>query len=137
MTQGEVPERIECSSYTHARRHPLVIGKLAIGQGRQAHLPTPITPAQLGVLVATVLVLLVTQPLWAHLGGFGNLAVMALLPLGLSWSVRHFRMEGRSPFRMALGALAYLTRARTGKAHGKRLGPQRVRRLRCAFSEEP
>lgn len=137
MDRGDVPDRIRCASYTHARRHPLVIGKLAIGRGRQAHLPTPITPAQLAVIVATVIVLLVTQPVWAHLGGFGNLAVMGLVPLGLSWTVRHFRMQGRSPMRMALGGLSYLGRSRTGKAHGRRPPSPSGRRLRCVVLVEP
>jgi hypothetical protein len=46
---------------------------------------------------------LVTRPVWAHLGGIGNLVVFTLLVAGAGWAVRHWRIEGRSPFLVATG----------------------------------
>ncbi len=117
-------DSVACRSYTHARRHPLVIGKI---QGYT--LPSPWTPAQLGVLVASFLVLLWTRPVWAHLGGFLNLLVLLGVPIALMWCVRHLRMEGRSPARMAMGALSYVARPRGGSLHGRAHRQPRVCRL--------
>lgn len=122
-------EGIVCRSYTHARRHPLVIGKI---QGYT--LPSPWTPTQLGVLVASFLALLWSRPVWAHLGGLLNLVVLLGVPMALMWCARHLRMEGRSPLRMGMGALAYVARPRQGTVHGRahprprpcRLGDRRL-----------
>ena len=117
-------DSVACRSYTHARRHPVVIGKI---QGYT--LPSPWTPTQLGVLVASFLVLLWTRPVWAHLGGFLNLLVLLGVPVALMWCVRHLRMEGRSPARMGMGALAYVVRPRGGSLHGRAQRQPRACRL--------
>jgi hypothetical protein len=117
-------ESVECRSYTHARRHPQVIGRI---QGYT--LPSPWTPTQLGVLVVSFLALLWTRPLWAHLGGFLNLLVLLGVPASLMWCVRHLRMEGRAPVRMAAGVATYVVRPRGGTLHGRASRRQPPRRL--------
>lgn len=103
---------IVCRFYTSGRRHPLVIGNL---QG--VRIP-PTTPAQLGVVVASVVVLLATRALWAHLGMVGNGLVLVGVPVGLWWFLRAVRIEGRAPWRAGLGWLQLVSSPR----HGRRLG---------------
>lgn len=105
---------LTCRTYTHARRFPLVIGKI----GGYA-LPTPLTPAQVVVLLASTGLLLATRDAWARLGGAGNLLVALLLPLALTWAVRHLRVEHRAPLRFALGCACYALRPRLGVRHGR------------------
>ncbi|HET7486501.1 MAG TPA: TcpE family conjugal transfer membrane protein [Acidimicrobiales bacterium] len=121
-------EHIACRSYTHARRHPNVIG--VIGGWV---LPWPITPTQLGVLLGSAMVLLATRSAWAVLPGGLGLFVMAGGPLGLAWAVRHLRIEGRSPMRMANGALSYLARPRRGTLRGRPYRPPGPSRQRARF----
>lgn len=118
-------EAITCRSYTRARRHPLVIGKIGGWT-----LPTPITPAQLGVLTGSFLALLWTRALWAHLGELGNLVVQGLVPLTLAWAVRHLRIEGRPPLRAAVGLAQYLASPREGALRGRAFREPRPARVR-------
>jgi len=74
--------------------------------------------------------LLATRSLWAVLPGGLGLAVMAGGPLGLAWAVRHLRVEGRSPMRMATGAVSYLARPRRGTLRGRPYRPPAPRRAR-------
>ena len=114
------PEHVEpdghvvCRVYTRARRHPNVIG--VIGGWT---LPWPLTPTQLGVLLGSFALLLNTRQLWAFLPGSFNTMIVGGGPIFLCWAVRHLRMEGRSPVRMAAGAASYLVRPRQGTLHGK------------------
>ena len=87
-------------SYTHALRHPIVIGRVAGWR-----LPWALSATQLGVIAGATGLLLSTRPLWAHLGGVGNLAVFCLAVGGAGWAVRHWRIEGRSPLRVAAGVI--------------------------------
>lgn len=91
------------SSYTQALRHPVIIGHVAGWQ-----LPWALSASQLGAVAGMSGVLLVTRPLWAHLGAVGNLAVFTLLVAGSGWAVRHWRIEGRSPFLVAAGVATVL-----------------------------
>lgn len=105
---------VVCRVYTRARRHPNVIG--VIGGWT---LPWPLTPTQLGVLLGSFALLLSTRQLWAFLPGSFNTMIVGGGPIFLCWAVRHLRMEGRSPVRMAAGAASYLVRPRQGTLHGK------------------
>ena len=105
---------VQCRTYTHARRFPMVIGKI----GGYA-LPTPLTPAQVGVLISTVIIEVSTRQVWAVLPGSLDLIVAMALPVALAWAVRHARVEGRSPSRYAVGLLTYLTRPRRGVRNGR------------------
>ena len=106
---------LQCRSYTHARRFPLVIGKV----GGYA-LPTPLTPAQVVVLLGTVTVELSTRQHWARFPGPIDLVVAMLLPLALAWAVRHATVEGRSPLRFGIGLLTYALRPRRGSSPSER-----------------
>ncbi|MEX2278970.1 MAG: hypothetical protein WEA76_02650, partial [Acidimicrobiia bacterium] len=86
------------SSYTQALRHPVIIGHVAGWR-----LPWALSASQLGAVAGTSGLLLVSRPIWAHLGAVGNLTVFTLLVAGAGWAVRHWRIEGRSPFLVAAG----------------------------------
>ena len=111
---------VVCRSYTHARRHPAVIGKIGGWT-----LPSPVSPAQLGVLIGSFVLLVQTRRLWAQLPAVMNLVVLAGVPLGLAWAVRHLRMEGRSPVRMAAGVVCLLSAPPGGARQGRPLRPTR------------
>ena len=85
-------------SYTQALRHPVIIGHVAGWR-----LPWALSASQLGAVAGMSGLLLVARPVWAHLGAVGNLAVFALAVAGSGWAVRHWRIEGRSPFLVAAG----------------------------------
>ena len=103
-------------SYTHALRHPIIIGRIAGWR-----LPWALSATQLGAIAATTGLLLATRPLWAHLGGVGNLAVFCVVVVGAGWAVRHWRIEGRSPLAVAAGVItvALATRCRRGVRNGR------------------
>lgn len=113
-------------SYTRARRFPLVIGKLP-GGGRIVG--GPYTLSQVGVMVATIIVLYVSTPVWAHLG-YGDGVVYLALPYGLSWTVRHARIEGREPLRTLAGLAAQLGAPAAGRLRGRPYRPARPRLVR-------
>lgn len=112
-------EVLECRVYTHARRHPMVIGNI---QG--IRIP-PLTPAQLGVLVGSFVALVVARPLWAHLGAILNALVLLGVPVSLCWAMRAVRIEGRAPWRAGLGLLSLWCSPRCGMRLGR---PHRDRR---------
>ena len=116
----EPDEQVVCRVYTRARRHPNVIG--VVGGWT---LPYPLTPTQLGVLLGSFGLLLWARRFWAFLPGRLNILVVGGVPIVLCWAVRHLRMEGRSPMRMAIGAASYLVRPRHGTLHGKAYRPGR------------
>lgn len=104
---------LECHTYTHARRHPLVIGRIG-----GFVLPTPLTPAQAVVLLTTSAGMIGTRAVWARFPGAMDLLVAMAVPLLLTWSVRHARVEGRSPARFAAGLACYLLRPPCGRSTG-------------------
>ncbi len=112
---------LTCRTYTHARRFPLVIGKI----GGYA-LPTPLTPAQVVVLIGVTTAEISTRHLWAHLPGGLDLIAAMILPVALAWAVRHATVEGRTPLRYALGVMTYLTRPRRGLRGGRPVGVTRA-----------
>ena len=119
-------EPIVCHTYTHARRHPSVIG--VVGGWV---LPWPITPTQLGVLLGSVALLFWTRPIWSLLPSGLHLLILGGGPLFLTWAVRHLRMEGRSPVRMAVGALGYVGRPRQGRHRGRSYRHAKPQRLQA------
>lgn len=90
-------------SYTQALRHPVIIGHVAGWR-----LPWALSASQLGAVAAASGLLLITRPVWAHLGAVGNLSVFAVVVAGSAWAVRHWRVEGRSPFLVAVGVATVL-----------------------------
>lgn len=106
-------EPVVFSSYTHALRHPVIIGHVAGWR-----LPWALSVTQLGAVAASAVAMLATRMVWAHLGGVGNLIVFCLV-VGLSgWAARHWRIEGRSPLRVALSMVALASRPRSGVRNG-------------------
>ena len=107
MVEPAVDEVLHFQSYTHALRHPVIIGRVAGWR-----LPWALSVTQLGAVAATAILLLATRPVWAHLGGVGNLALFSLIVGGAAWAVRHWRIEGRSPITAAVGILSVALRPR-------------------------
>lgn len=107
--------RVACATYTHARRHPMVLGKLGDWTP-----PFQLTMPQVAVLLGTALVEAQTWRYWgAKLPTAGEVAVFITVPILLAWVVRHARVEGRSLVRFAAGAITYLVRPRTGWVRGR------------------
>ncbi|HEY3143888.1 MAG TPA: hypothetical protein VGJ86_22315 [Acidimicrobiales bacterium] len=111
---------VECRVYTHARRHPVVIGNI---QGLRI---PPVTPAQLLVGVGSLVFLTVSYRIWAHFGGALNSVIMLGVPLGLAFAARALRVEGRAPWRAAFGWLMLVASPKRGMRLGK---PERNRTL--------
>lgn len=106
-------EHLLCRVYTHARRHPVVIGNL---QGLRI---PPVTPAQLFIGVASLALLLITQRFWGVFGGVLNSTILFGVPLGLAFAARAIRVEGRAPWRAGLGWLTLLFSSRRGTRLGR------------------
>lgn len=113
--------RVACATYTHARRHPMVLGK--IGDWTP---PFQLTMAQVGVLLGVLFVETQTWRLWGtRLPPVVAVAVFIGVPAGLAWAVRRARIEGRSLHRAVAGWLAFLARPRTGRVAGRPYRPAR------------
>ena len=131
-TESEALERISCRSYTHGRRHPQVLGKV----GKRALPLGPYTLVQVGVFVTSFVLLVKTHHLWAHFGMVVDSLLIMGLPCLAAWKMRRARIEGRSPLRMAAGALSYATRPRNGSAHGRRLARPGGHLVQAAYFAE-
>lgn len=113
--EAAVSVSVVCHSYTHARRYPLVIGKI----GGFA-LPTPLSPTQIATLVGVFVALLSSRRWWgAVVPGVVGLLVLVVVPGALTWSVRHLRMEGRSPIKMLFGVGSLLAAPPGGTVRGR------------------
>jgi hypothetical protein len=132
----EPVDHVQCASYTHARRHPLVIGKIAGWTP-----PFQLSLTQLGVLLLTALAMAQTWRLWAlRLPPALALVVGVGVPVGLTWAVRRVRVEGRSLARAALGWLALWSVPSAGvvlgRAHRERR-PVALGGVRMSVAAEP
>ena len=107
MTAAQDPALLVARSYTRARRHPWVLGRVG-----DWTLPLgPYTPAQLVVAWVGVMVLIETYGLWA--GALGPLPVFAL---GAAvWAVRSARIGGRVPAAALLGLISAALEPRSGR----------------------
>lgn len=118
-------ERIECHSFTHARRHPKVLGVL-MGYV----LRWPLTGAQIGMLLGGAIVLVWTQKVWGVVVPPGlRFLVVIGLPIGGAVLLRYWLPEGRSPAKTALGYANFLLRPRHGSVDGRSLHAMRPVRL--------
>ena len=109
--------RLQCASYTHARRHPMVLGRIA-GWAP----PFQLTITQVLVVLATFMLVTWSWSLWApHLPATISYLGAAGAPVAAAWVVRHVRLEGRSLARTALGYLTLLTMPRAGRVAGRPL----------------
>jgi hypothetical protein len=106
---------IDCTSYTHARRHPMVLG--SIGGWSP---PFQVTMIQLGVLLASVLVINKTWHIWGPLlPPIVSVLIALAVPALAAWAARRVRIEGRSPGRAALGWLALVCAPQDGTVGGR------------------
>ena len=130
MAPDDLGDRIACATYTHARRHPMVLGQ--IGGWTP---PFQLTPAQIGVLLVTLVLEAQTWRMWGSVLPPALSVVLAIgVPLGMTWAVRRGRVEGRSLVRAAGGYLTLLSRRGMGQVGGRPyrkarpslLGPARV-----------
>lgn len=114
---------ITCATYTHARRHPMVLGRIAGWTP-----PFQLTISQLVVLLVTFLVLVWTWDLWGPLvpGSAGMLIVLGV-PSAAAWAARRARVEGRSLPRAAVGFVQLALGPTRGTLHGKPVRPHRSR----------
>jgi hypothetical protein len=117
---------VRCASYTHARRHPMVLGRIA-GWAPPFQLSITQILVVLGVFVAMT---------WSWSGWApilpSSLALLAAIgvPVGAGWAVRHVRVEGRSLARTALGYLALWSAPTGGRVAGRPLRHRRATRSR-------
>lgn len=117
----ELETEITCATYTHARRHPMVMGQ--IGGWTP---PFQLTLTQLAVLIVTLMVEMWTWSLWASfLPRMGAIVVALGIPCVLAWVVRRTRIEGRSLPRFALGWIVYAALPRGGRVGGRAYRPSR------------
>jgi len=108
-------EQIMCATYTHARRHPMVLGHIG-GWTPPFQLSLP----QLAVVVVTIIVEAYTYKWWGpFLPRLFGVVAMVLVPVGLAWAVRSARFEGRSLPRAALAYLSMLWMPREGHVGGR------------------
>jgi hypothetical protein len=109
--------RLQCASYTHARRHPMVLGRIA-GWAP----PFQLTITQVLVVLGTFMFVTWSWSLWApHLPATISFLAAAGAPIAAAWAVRHLRLEGRSLARTALGYLTLLSMPRAGRVGGRPL----------------
>lgn len=114
MDEGE-DAGILCASYTHARRHPMVLGRIA-GWAP----PFQLSVTQLAVLVCSFLALMWSRPAWTIVVPSGLSGVVLLGgPVGVSWAIRRVRVEGRSLPRAALGWLSLWSQPSAGTVGGR------------------
>ncbi|HVX17438.1 MAG TPA: TcpE family conjugal transfer membrane protein [Acidimicrobiales bacterium] len=114
-------ERVECVTFTHARRHPMVLGKIGGWT-----MPWQLSVAQLVVLGVAYAVVFVARPLWAHLGPV-NVLVLVAGPWVPAWLVRNGRVEGRDALRWLAGLGDYLAAPKHGECLGRRVRCPRPR----------
>ncbi|MCX5216193.1 hypothetical protein OG689_44465 [Kitasatospora sp. NBC_00240] len=122
-------------SYTRARKHPLVVGKLP-GAGR---IPGgPYTVTQVVTMVVAFGVLATTRAIWAHFG-LMDIVIMVAVPWGLAWVLRYARLDGRDPARALRSLLVYISTPTAGRLAGQPQGALRTRIAlgRCTVRPRP
>jgi hypothetical protein len=118
----ESERQIVCATYTHARRHPMVLGK--IGDWTP---PFQLTLAQVGVLLAIPWLEVQTWRFWgAYLPRSAGFVVAIAVPCAATWAVRRARVEGRSLARSVFGWFHFAWTPRGGQVGGKAYRPART-----------
>jgi len=115
---------IACASYTHARRHPIVLGRI----GGWAP-PFQLSIAQIVVLGVSFAAMTWTWSAWApFLPDTVAMVVAAGVPVSAAWALRRVRIEGRSLPRAALGYVVSWSQPAGGTVAGRPYRPGRPRR---------
>ncbi|MFI1169183.1 hypothetical protein ACH4UM_37890 [Streptomyces sp. NPDC020801] len=97
-------------SYTRARRHPWVLGKVG-----DWVLPLgPYTPAQMVIGAVGVFVLIKTFSWWSFMGPAPVVGLGVLV-----WMARATRIGGRSPMWIAYGWVQYVLQPKNGRIAGR------------------
>lgn len=119
---------LACASYTHARRHPLVLGRI----GGWAP-PFQLSITQLVVLLGGFAALVRTWSAWASLLP-DTIATMVSLgaPSAAAWALRRVRIEGRSLPRGLLGYVLAWSAPANGVVAGRPFRPGRRTRAATA-----
>lgn len=114
---GVDEHQLECWSYTHARRHPAVLGKVG-----GAHLPFgPYTPTQGVIFMVTAVPLFLTKQWWSPIVGSQlRIVVMFGVPIAAMFVFRNLRIEGRSPLFYLFGLITLCLTPRHGYLRGRR-----------------
>jgi hypothetical protein len=114
-------DQIICATYTHARRHPMVLGN--IGGWTP---PFQLTLVQVAVLIVAYVVEMQTWRWWgAKLPMTVGVVLAAGVPCLLAWAVRRTRIEGRSLPRLVVGWARFAVLPRRGVVGGRPYRPAR------------
>jgi hypothetical protein len=112
---------IVCASYTHARRHPMVLGTIA-----DWSFPFQVTITQIGVFLVGLVAVNQTWRFWAPLLAPVVATIVGVgLPVLVAWFARRVRIEGRSPLRAALGWIQLWSAPAAGVIGGRPARPGR------------
>ena len=115
MDDDDLDGEIICATYTHARRHPMVLGN--IGGWTP---PFQLSLVQVAVLLVAYAVEFRTWQYWGRfLPQTWGIIIALGAPAGLAWAVRHTRLEGRSLPRLAMGWIALLATPARGHVGGR------------------
>ncbi len=121
MSETDAIDVVVCATYTFARRHPKVLGRI----GGWAP-PVQLSFVQLGTFAVSITVLVWSWGLWASpLPPLARLLVVAGVPASLCWAVRRSRVEGRSLVRAGLGLVTLACQPRGGTVAGRPAPSQR------------
>lgn len=108
-------DQITCATYTHARRHPMVLGR--IGDWTP---PFQLTLPQLAVIFVVFWIEVQTWRFWgAHLPRTMAIVMAISVPIALAWVARRTRIEGRSLPRAAFGYATMLWMPKDGQVRGR------------------
>ncbi|MBC9729308.1 hypothetical protein [Streptomyces sp. TRM68367] len=112
-------------TYTRARRHPWVMGKIG-----DWTLPLgPYTPAQLIIAAGGIFLLIKTFSWWAP-----SLGPVPVVVLGVAvWAARASRIGGRSPLWVAYGWTQYVLQPASGRIGGRTVREGRTTVLHGSF----
>lgn len=126
-------DRIECRSYTRARRHPKVLGRIG-----DTVLPFTVTMPQLLVGGIVLSVVLATRAVWSPI--LPGALVVPSTTIGSALATRYVRVEGRNPLYAAAGYLLLWLAAANGVSAGRavpRRRPRRVSTTVAVYDTEP
>lgn len=126
---GDTGDELIGRCYTKARRAPLVHGVIRdVNGGRGLRLPGgPYTLTQLGAIVGSVALLILTRPLWGG-HGLADAVVLVAVPFAAAFLLRQMHVDGRNPAAAAASVVMMLTGPRSGRLHRRPLRQARPRR---------
>ncbi|MFC9608008.1 hypothetical protein ACFTTN_31750 [Streptomyces niveus] len=125
---GETGGELIGRCYTKARRAPLVHGVIRdVNGGRGLRLPGgPYTLTQLGAIVGSVGLLVLTRPVWGG-HGLADAVVLVAVPFAAAFLLRQMHVDGRNPAAAAASVVMMLAGPRSGRLHGRPLRQPRPR----------